>query len=86
MLTAQEKVLLAGLGRSDCMKMLLEFPFLTPEVGVTAVIVNGVNHPLDPLNVAAPGAGFPMTTTVASGWCNVAAKMNGVGIVFALRN
>ncbi|MDD2324392.1 MAG: prepilin-type N-terminal cleavage/methylation domain-containing protein [Alphaproteobacteria bacterium] len=80
------EILLAGLGRSDCMKMLLEFPFLTPEVGVTAVIVNGVNHAINPLNIAAPGAGFPMTATVARAWCNAAGKVNGVGLVFALRN
>jgi len=81
-------ILLAGLEREDCVRLLLEFPFLISEVGVTGVVVNGTTHAVNPNNPASPGAGFPMNVTTAEAWCDntSATGKNGVGIVFRLKN
>lgn len=81
------RVRLSGLSQNSCVKMLMDFPILTPEIGVTEVNVNGTAHAVDPLNPANPGVGFPMTPVTAASWCNISAtKTNVVSFVFRLQN
>lgn len=83
----QFRVVLAGLSQGNCIRLLMEFPVMMPEMGVRDVRVNGTAHPVNPNNPSNPGANFPVTLTTAEAWCNIAASnTNEVAFAFAISN
>lgn len=79
------QIKLGGLKREHCVRLLMQYPILMPEMGVTRVITpGGGDVELDLTKVDSPGAGFPMTLNTADTWCN--AKENEVSLEFKLRN
>lgn len=70
------RIRLLGFPKSQCMKMLMEFPVLVPEVGVTNIYV-GSN--------SISSANWPISSAMASNRC-ASATSNEVRIDFKIRN
>lgn len=80
------EIRLRNISKSDCMKILMEFPVLSPTVGVRNIGVAGTMTNVNLANIANPGGGvtLPFSTAGASSLCN--ATNNEVRIDFILRN
>lgn len=80
------RVTLAELKKESCMSLLMQFPVLTPEIGVSGIVApNGTEIPVNLLDIADPAEGFPMTLTRAHDWCDQDFN-NKVSFDFKLRN
>lgn len=79
------RISLGGLKREDCVRLLMQFPVLTPEMGLKNVVrPGGTIISINLLNMETPGTGFPMTITTANSWCE--SPTNEVSFDFKLRN
>ncbi len=79
---------LLALRRQDCMRILMGFPVLMPELGVIRIGATNGTTAVDISNIANPGSVFlPIRAGTAAGWCNIIANpSNFVAIDFTLRN
>lgn len=73
-----------GLKKENCIRLLMQFPVLTPEVGVNFVNAGGTGIDINLLNLQTPGTNFPMELESADAYCNQ--QTNEVGFGFKLRN
>jgi len=79
------RISLDGLKKEDCIRLLMQFPVLTPEMGIRNVVrPGGTIVPVNLLDTDSPATGFPMTIITANNWCN--ATTNEVSFDFKLRN
>lgn len=84
------RISLLGLKKKNCMAFLMQFPVLTPELGVYYMgtqIGNTGSSDIDLTNINQPttNGSLPMTMAVAANWCNQAIG-NQIDIDFKLRN
>ena len=72
------RIRLLDLDQGSCIKLLMQFPVLVPEMGVVRLEANGNSSAIDISNVANPGASvtLPMQLSDATSWCDAA---GGVG-------
>lgn len=80
---------LGNLARNDCIKILMGFPVLAPEVAVRQIGTQANSISINLANIADPsgvGVALPLTTTTANNWCNIAGNTNEVRIAFRIRN
>ncbi len=78
-----------GMDKAGCMKLLLDFPVLSPEMGVTRVRATPSGRDSGTLNLTAlenPGVDFPMNPARADAWCSGNDRNNEVRFDFKLRN
>lgn len=82
----QFRVRLLGLLKKNCMNLLMNFPVLMPEMGVSALGTQLGSTAVNLTNVSDPGGGIlPMTLTTAQTWCAQETD-NEVYFEFRLRN
>lgn len=80
---------LLRLSQPNCMKLLMEFPILMPELAVTRMTANTNSVNVDLTNIAAPGGAveLPITAATADSWCSVTTSAgNEVQLDFKIRN
>ena len=79
------RVQLLGLTKPDCIKLLMQFPALMPEVGVARIANASTSTTINLMNIAAPGTPniLPFTGPTALSWCNLSAN-NEIDIDFNL--
>lgn len=69
------RIRLLGLSRSMCMKLLMQFPVLSPEAGVVRIGAIGTVTNFTTVNInnmAAPGTvALPITAATAGAWCDI---------------
>lgn len=79
------RIKLTSLPRAACASLLMQFPVLMPELGVTNIVRPGGSVlAVNLLDMNEPATGFPMTLTTAVNWCDN--DSNEVGFDFKLRN
>lgn len=81
------RVRLLGLKRSNCIKLLMQFPLAMPEAGVLRVATQAQSTNVNALNIASPGGAvtLPMNFATANNWCNSGSDSNEVSLDFKLR-
>lgn len=80
---------LLGLKQPQCIKLLMEFPVLMPEMGVTRIAANALSTAIDVKNISSPSATvtLPMQLSTATMWCSVTAAIgNEVQFDFKVKN
>jgi hypothetical protein len=84
---ARFRITLSGLAKDECEMILMQFPVLMPELGVTRIATQAQNADVDTNNPAAPSAiTLPMELTTADAWCSITAtNTNQVSYDFRIR-
>ncbi len=61
-----------GLKQEACIKLIMQFPVLVPELGVSHMAAGGGNTDIDPHNLVTPSstATLPLSLSAATTWCN----------------
>lgn len=81
------RIRLLGLRQDQCMRLLLEFPVMTPEIGVNQIWSSGGGYQtVDPTNLITANTLFPINGPTAVSWCSQAGVNNEVRFDFKLRN
>ncbi|MDD3181269.1 MAG: hypothetical protein PHD48_00460 [Alphaproteobacteria bacterium] len=83
------RIRLLRLSQTNCVKLLMEFPFLMPEMGVVRIAGSSNSADIDITNISNPGGGvpLPMSASTAVAWCGVTSLTgNEVDIDFKIRN
>ncbi|MFA6279404.1 MAG: type II secretion system protein [Bdellovibrionales bacterium] len=77
-----------GLNEDACIKLVMQFPVLMPELGVTRMESGGGNTDIDLSNVVSPsptGVSLPLSLQDATTWCNTPTN-NEVRFEFRVRS
>jgi len=83
--TTSFRIYLRGLSKANCMKMLMQFPVMIPEVGVTRLAAGGgIIGPFDTRRPAGLTADLPVNATKADELCNLTTNTNVVNYDFRL--
>ncbi len=78
------RITLDGLEKDDCVRLLMRFPVLMPELGIKNVVrPGGTVESVNLLDIETPATGYPMNMTTASNWCG--STTNEVSFDFKLR-
>ncbi|MCL2468745.1 MAG: hypothetical protein FWF24_00715 [Alphaproteobacteria bacterium] len=79
------EIMVRHLQRSDCMRLLMEFPALIPEIGVRRVCTTAVCYNINPdVPDTADNQVFPLTLTTAERMCSNPDGENDVSFTFIL--